>query len=90
MAPAAPKPHDEAEPSRPPTAAADSNGEEGDDQVVTVELTEPDAKKLMEDLVANGVVTWRHIAQKILQSLQPPQTATHCSGPRKLDSRLSH
>jgi hypothetical protein len=72
-----PEPADVPEPVEEPGTPAGQEAGEGEDQVVTVELTEPDAKGLMEDLVAKGVLTWRHIAQKILQSLQPPQTATH-------------
>lgn len=45
--------------------------------VVSVELSEEEAQVLLTELISTGIVTWRHVVQKVLQSLQPPQTATH-------------
>jgi len=61
-------------------ATANGNGVDETDQQETpthIELDADSAQALVMDLVAKGLVSWSEVASKILQSLQPPQTATH-------------
>src|SRR6266540_2157648 len=51
--------------------------EEEAPEVVEIALSEEQCKQLLDEIVRLGIVDWKHITSKILQSLQPPQTATH-------------
>ena len=73
-------PEDEAIEPDSVEATANGNGVEEAAQQETptqIELDAASAQALVLELVAKGLVSWPEIASKILQSLQPPQTATH-------------
>lgn len=53
-----------------------------------IELDAASARALVEELVGKGWVSWPEVASKVLQSLQPPQTATHVPQLNGLRARL--
>jgi len=53
-----------------------------------IELDAASAQQRVSELVAKGLVSWPEVASKILQSLQPPQTATHVPQLNGLRTRL--
>lgn len=53
-----------------------NSGEDGEPEQL-LEVTEERCEEIIKNLLDEGILDWTTIAKEMLQSLQPPQTATH-------------